>query len=75
MGGVQSLLRDLALGLWQSACPSSTLELIGAVLLGVAVFDERLAGSPVAVLTQTVAAGVAVLGIVPLAVSPPARTS
>lgn len=51
-----------------------TLEPIGAVLLGVAVFDERLAGSPVAVLTQTVAAGVAVLGIVLLAVSPLART-
>lgn len=51
-----------------------TLEPIGAVLLGVAVFDERLAGSPVAVLTQTVAAGVAVLGIVLLALSPLART-
>jgi hypothetical protein len=50
-----------------------TLEPIGAVLIGVAVFDEHLAASPPAVLTQTVAAGVAVLGIVLLALSPLAR--
>lgn len=50
-----------------------TLEPIGAVLIGVAVFDERLAASPVAVLIQAVAAGVAVLGIVILALSPLAR--
>jgi hypothetical protein len=50
-----------------------TLEPIGAVTIGVAVFDERLAASPPAVLTQAVAAGVAVLGIVLLALSPLAR--
>lgn len=51
-----------------------TLEPIGAVVIGVAVFDEHLAASPVAVLTQAVAGGVAVVGIVLLARSPLART-
>lgn len=50
-----------------------TLEPIGAVLIGVVVFDEHLAASPPAILTQTVAAGAAVLGIVLLALSPLAR--
>jgi drug/metabolite transporter (DMT)-like permease len=50
-----------------------TLEPMGAVLIGIAVFDEQLAASPPAVLIQAVAAGVAVLGIVLLALSPLAR--
>lgn len=50
-----------------------TLEPVGAVLIGVAVFDEQLAVSPPAVLAQSVAAGVAVTGIVLLALSPLAR--
>lgn len=50
-----------------------TLEPVGAVLIGVAVFGEHLAASPPEVLTQAVGAGVAVLGIVLLARSPLAR--
>lgn len=50
-----------------------TLEPIGAVLIGVVVFDERLASSPAAVLVQAVGAAVAVVGIVILARSPLAR--
>jgi drug/metabolite transporter (DMT)-like permease len=50
-----------------------TLEPIGAVLIGVAVFDEHLAVSPPAIAAQAVGAGVAVLGIVLLALSPLAR--
>lgn len=50
-----------------------TLEPIGAVLIGVAVFDERLASSPTAVVVQAVGAAMAVAGIVILARSPLAR--
>ncbi|WP_329128522.1 DMT family transporter [Streptomyces sp. NBC_01476] len=50
-----------------------TLEPIGAVLIGVVVFNERLASSPGAVLVQAVGAGVAVTGIVILARSRLAR--
>ncbi|MCX4510665.1 DMT family transporter [Streptomyces sp. NBC_01619] len=51
-----------------------TLEPIGAVLIGVAVFGEQLASSTWALAVQAVGAATAVLGIVLLDRSPLART-
>ncbi len=50
-----------------------TIEPIGGVLIGIVVFDERLASSTGALLTQAFGALVAVVGIVLLARSPLAR--
>jgi drug/metabolite transporter (DMT)-like permease len=50
-----------------------TIEPIGGVLIGIVVFDERLASSAGALLLQALGALVAVVGIVLLARSPLAR--
>ncbi|MEV7175264.1 DMT family transporter [Kitasatospora sp. NPDC093679] len=50
-----------------------TIEPIGGVLIGIVVFDERLASSAGALLIQVLGALVAVVGIVLLARSPLAR--
>ncbi|MEV0966080.1 DMT family transporter [Streptomyces sp. NPDC049910] len=50
-----------------------TLEPIGAVLIGIAVFGERLAQSPAALAVQMLGAAVAVAGIIVLDRSPLAR--
>jgi hypothetical protein len=51
-----------------------TLEPIGGVMVGIAVFNEQLASSPSAVTVQTLGATVAVVGVVLLDVSPLARS-
>jgi drug/metabolite transporter (DMT)-like permease len=51
-----------------------TLEPIGGVLIGVAVFNEQLASSTLAVTVQALGAAVAVVGIVLLDLSPLARS-